>query len=80
MDMTFRNDETPPMSNVHRFKPRPKAPPPRKRFSWARSAWLPWLLALAGAVALMLAGTGGAATAVVALLIALVGGWLDRRA
>lgn len=68
------------MSNVHRFKPRPKKPPPRRRPPWARAAWLPWALVLAGAVALTLIGAGPFGTAVAALLIVLVGGWLDGRA
>jgi hypothetical protein len=68
------------MSNVHRFKPRPKAPPPRKRLPWGRAAWLPWALVLAGAALLTLVGAGDLGTVVVALAIVLLGGWLDGRA
>ncbi len=68
------------MSNVHRFKPRPKAPPPRRRLSWARAAWLPWVLIAASAVVVVLTGDGDGGALVAALAVILAGAWLHGRA
>lgn len=67
------------MSNVHRFKPRPKAPPPRKRLPWASAGWLPWLLILAASVVLAALGMGQSGAGLGALAVVLAGAWLQQR-
>jgi hypothetical protein len=75
-----RGSDTERMSNIHRFKPRPKVPPPRRGLPCARSGWLPWVLVLAGAAAAALLGLDSSGTGLVELAVVLAGAWLHQRA